>query len=190
MFVKICGLTTRETVEAAVEAGADAIGFVFAPSTRQLDVATAKMLATSIPKHVRIVGVFLDPSMEEIEDACACGLTDIQVHRRSLPLEALRTFGLPIIEASENIDADVRLLDHPTPGSGRVLDWASTPQPKRPFWLAGGLTPENVATAINRLQPDGVDVSSGVETNGKKDIQKIRTFIQRAKEETSCTHNQ
>ena len=100
MFVKICGLKTTEAVQAAVEAGADAIGFVFAPSSRQIDVATAKTLVTQIPQSVRIVGVFLSPSMEDIEQAMDVGLTDLQIHHRTQSMEELRIFGLPIIDAS------------------------------------------------------------------------------------------
>ena len=183
MFVKICGLKTKEAVEAAVEAGADAIGFVFAPSSRQIDVTTAKRLSAHIPQSVRIVGVFLSPSMEEIEEALDVGLTDLQIHHRTQSMEQLRIFGLPIIDASTTETADVRLMDHPNPGSGQVLDWGAIDRPQRPFWLAGGLSPDNVGQAIQLIQPDGVDVSSGVETDGVKDIEKIRVFIQRAKEE-------
>ncbi|WP_214798624.1 phosphoribosylanthranilate isomerase [Exiguobacterium sp. s50] len=190
MFVKICGLKTEESVTAAVEAGADAIGFVFANSSRQVDVTTAKRLRQLIPPRVRVVGVFLDPTLDEVETAITCGLTDIQLHHRTLPLETFRQFGLPIIEASTDTEADLILLDAPVPGSGETLDWLRLKRPERPFWLAGGLTAGNVKDAIRHVQPDGVDVSSGVETDGEKDIDKIRTFITRAKEETSCTHNQ
>lgn len=183
MFVKICGIKTEEAVQAAVEAGADAIGFVFAPSSRQIDVTTAKTLATQIPESVRIVGVFLSPSMEDIEQAMDVGLTDLQIHHRTQSMEELRIFGLPIIDASTEETADVRLMDHLNPGSGQVLDWDAIDRPERPFWLAGGLSPDNVRQAIQTIQPDGVDVSSGVETDGVKDIEKIRAFIQRAKEE-------
>lgn len=183
MFVKICGIKTEEAVQAVVEAGADAIGFVFAPSSRQIDVTTAKTLATQIPQSVRIVGVFLSPSMEDIEQAMDVGLTDLQIHHRTQSMEELRIFGLPIIDASTEEKADVRLMDHPNPGSGQVLDWDAIDRPKHPFWLAGGLSPDNVRRAIQTIQPDGVDVSSGVETDGVKDIEKIRAFIQRAKEE-------
>lgn len=190
MFVKICGLKTEESVQAAVDAGADAIGFVFADSSRRIDVDTATRLRQHIPGSVRVVGVFLDPALEEVETALACGLTDIQLHRRTLPLEAFRRFGLPIIEASRETEADVVLLDAPVPGSGETLDWNALHRPDKPFWLAGGLDSENVTEAIRLVKPDGVDVSSGVETNGEKDNDKIRTFIKRAKEEFTCIANQ
>lgn len=183
MFVKICGLKTIETVKATVEAGADAIGFVFAKSPRQIDTETAKQLRRHIPQHIEVVGVFLDPTVEEVEVAVACGLSAIQLHRRSLPLETFRRFNLPLIEASHTTATDIALMDAPTPGSGETLDWIHLERPGQPFWLAGGLTPNNVKDAIFHVRPDGVDVSSGVETNGEKDIDKIRTFIQRAKEE-------
>ncbi|MCC5891646.1 phosphoribosylanthranilate isomerase [Exiguobacterium sp.] len=190
MFVKICGLKTEESVRTAVDAGADAIGFVFAKSSRRIDVTTAKRLRRLIPSHVRVVGVFLDPTREDVETALACGLTDIQLHRRTLPLEAFRTFGLPIIEAETGTDAEIVLLDAPSPGSGETLDWGTLHRPDKPFWLAGGLDSENVTEAIRLVQPDGVDVSSGVETDGEKDLDKIRTFIKRAKEEFTCIANQ
>lgn len=190
MFVKICGLTTEASVTVAVEAGADAIGFVFADSSRRIDVPTAKRLRALIPEGVRVVGVFLDPTAEDVEAAVACGLTDIQLHRRTRPLEVFRQFGLPLIEADHGSEADIRLLDAPTPGSGQVLDWAALERPRQTFWLAGGLDSDNVAEAIRLVRPDGVDVSSGVETNGQKDHEKIRAFIRRAKEELRCTHNQ
>lgn len=174
---------------AAVESGADAIGFVFANSPRQIEVTSAKRLRELVPNHVRVVGVFLDPTLDEVETALKCGLTDIQLHRRSLPLEAFRQFNLPIIEADIKTEADIVLLDAPTPGSGETLDWLRLERPARPFWLAGGLTADNVREAIRHVRPGGVDVSSGVETEGTKNIEKIRAFIRRAKEETSCTHN-
>jgi len=190
MFVKICGLTTEASVVAAVEAGADAIGFVFANSPRQIDTTTAKRLRGLIPEDVRVVGVFLDPTVNEVEAAIACGLTDIQLHRRTRPLESFRQFGLPLIEADHGSEADIILLDAPTPGSGKTLDWETLERPEQMFWLAGGLTVDNVGAAIRAMRPDGVDVSSGVETNGQKDHDKIRAFIRRAKEETQCIHNQ
>ncbi|WP_214792119.1 MULTISPECIES: phosphoribosylanthranilate isomerase [unclassified Exiguobacterium] len=191
MFVKICGLTTEASVVTAVEAGADAIGFVFADSPRQIDIATAQRLRRLIPNEVRVVGVFLDPTVEEVEAAVACGLTDIQLHRRTRPLEAFRQFELPLIEADHHqSEADIILLDAPTPGSGQALDWETLERPERTFWLAGGLTVDNVGAAIRAMRPDGVDVSSGVETNGQKDHDKIRAFIGHAKEETRCIHNQ
>lgn len=190
MFVKICGVKTEGAVRVAVEAGADAIGFVFADSSRRIDVKTAKRLRRHIPESVRVVGVFLDPTLEEVETALTSGMTDIQLHRRTLPLEAFRRFGLPIIEAGRETEAEIVLLDAPVPGSGETLDWETLGRPSRPFWLAGGLDPDNVATAIQIVRPDGVDVSSGVETNGEKDLEKIRAFIRRAKEEFTCTTNQ
>lgn len=190
MFVKICGLTTEASVTTAVEAGADAIGFVFADSPRQIDCATAQRLRQLIPDGVRVVGVFLDPDVETVRTAVACGLTDIQLHHRTRPFDTFRQFGLPIIEADHQSEADVILLDAPTPGSGKTLDWATLERPQQTFWLAGGLNVDNVGAAIRAMRPDGVDVSSGVETNGQKDHDKIRAFIRRAKEEASCIHNQ
>ena len=158
--VKICGLSTPEAVQTAVEAGADYIGFVFAPSKRQVTLEQARQLATGIPEGVQKVGVFVSPQREEVAKTCqVVGLDLIQVH------------------------ADYLLFDAPVAGSGETFNWQEleTQNFTKPFFIAGGLTVDNVADAIRFFHPYAVDVSSGVETNGKKDQEKIKRFIERVK---------
>ncbi len=189
--VKICGLSTPEAVQTAVEAGADYIGFVFAPSKRQVTLEQARQLAAGIPKEVQKVGVFVSPQKEEVEEACrVVGLDLIQVHG---PLDEtiLLEFSLQTIRAVQvekdrplpETGADYLLFDAPVAGSGQTFDWQEleTQKVTKPFFIAGGLTANNVADAIRFFHPYAVDVSSGVETNGKKDQEKIKRFIERVK---------
>ncbi|MHB8926605.1 MAG: phosphoribosylanthranilate isomerase [Bacillota bacterium] len=218
MWVKICGLQTEEAALAAVGAGADAVGFVFAAGRRQVAPDSAQRLIAGLPKSVDKVGVFVDASAAEIRaTATRVGLTHVQLHGAEPP-EILDQLGFPVIKAfrvKEGADlgrlalyraAAGLLLDPFTPGepggTGRRLDLSLFRQaegvlratgvdlagpdepltPGRPkLILAGGLSPENVAAAIADGRPGGVDVSSGVEVGGSKDIAKIRQFVGVAK---------
>ena len=189
--VKICGLSTPEAVQTAVEAGADYIGFVFAPSKRQVTLEQARQLATGIPKEVQKVGVFVSPQKEEVEEACrVVGLDLIQVHGPmdetillEFPLQTIRAVQMGKDRALPETGADYLLFDAPVAGSGQIFDWQEleTQKVTKPFFIAGGLTANNVADAIRFFQPYAVDVSSGVETNGIKDQEKIKRFIERVK---------
>lgn len=189
--VKICGLSTPEAVQTAVEAGADYIGFVFAPSKRQVTLEQARQLATGIPKEVQKVGVFVSPQKEEVEEACrVVGLDLIQVHGPmdetillEFPLQTIRAVQMGKDRALPETGADYLLFDAPVAGSGQIFDWQEleTQKVTKPFFVAGGLTANNVADAIRFFHPYAVDVSSGVETNGKKDQEKIKRFIERVK---------
>jgi len=203
---------------AAVEAGADAVGFVFAPSKRQVTPERAEALIAGLPPEVAKVGVFVDEAPETMRAiALQAGLTHVQMHGTEPP-EAIAQVGLPVIKAfrirGEEELAQLQayraaaglLLDPYVPGqaggTGQTLDWSLLRQaaavltaagielsgpnepltPGRPkLILAGGLTPENVARAIALAQPGGVDVSSGVETDGVKNIDKIYAFVRQAK---------
>ena len=188
--VKICGLSTPEAVQTAVEAGADYIGFVFAPSKRQVTLEQARQLATGIPKGVQKVGVFVSPQREEVEQACqVVGLDLIQVHGpiddtilQDLPQQTIRAVQVGKDTALSE-SADYLLFDAPVAGSGQTFNWQEleTQNFTKPFFIAGGLTVDNVADAIRFFHPYAVDVSSGVETNGKKDQEKIKRFIERVK---------
>ncbi len=183
--VKICGLKTPEDVRAAVEAGADAVGFVFTRSSpRFVEPARAAELARFAPPFVWKVGVFLDAGVEELEGvAAAVGLQAVQVHR---PLSR-RPEGMALIRAASlgsdeplPDDCDLLLLDNPRPGSGKEWDWAlaSSVARQRPVILAGGLDPENVGRAVREVRPFAVDVSSGVERErGVKDPGLIGRFV-------------
>ncbi len=194
--VKICGMTRVQDVQAACEAGADAIGLVFyPPSPRCLTHAQARALRDALPPFVTPVALFVDPSREQVEqvlDEVRPGA--LQFHGDEPP-EFCERFGLPYLKACR-IREGVDLLEYLRPykgasgwladafveaygGVGATFDWSLVPhQRPRPLILSGGLTSDNVREAIRRVQPWGVDVSSGVEsTKGIKDAAKIAAFM-------------
>jgi phosphoribosylanthranilate isomerase len=197
VFVKICGTTTEEDALLAVALGTDAIGFVFAPSRRQVRPDDVRSIVKRLPHEVFTVGVFVNERPERVvEIASTIGLHGVQLSGRE-PLSEVRwirerlkfviqgfTAGDPALALAANGPADVVLVDSPNPGSGQVFDWRlaeGTPGGVR-LLLAGGLTPENVAEAISRVRPWGVDVATGVESApGRKDPRKLRRFIEAAR---------
>jgi phosphoribosylanthranilate isomerase len=191
MFVKICGMNSPEAVEAAVAAGADALGFVFAESPRQVTPEQAKSLAAGVPANVIRVAVMRHPHKEHWERVLEVFeptwlQTDAEDFRWiKLPKSCL---ALPVYrDSNAPADSDLpdRLLFEGThSGSGRVADWdeASGLARVAEVILAGGLTVDNVAEAIGFVRPWGVDVSSGVErARGEKDPQLIREFVARVR---------
>ena len=195
--VKICGLSNIEAVETAVSAGADYIGFVFAPSKRQVTVEQAAELTEIIPANVKKVGVFVSPSRAELLEAVdKVGLDFVQVHGQVANdlFEDLPCGSIQAVQVDEgghvpNSQADYLLFDAPVAGSGQTFDWGQldTTELAQPFFIAGGLNEDNVARAIQHFSPFAVDVSSGVETDGQKDHEKIRRFIERVKNGISRT---
>ena len=195
--VKICGLSTKEAVKTAVSAGADYIGFVFAPSKRQVTVEQAIELVKFIPSHIQKVGVFVSPSRVELLEAVdKVGLDFVQVHGQVVDklFENLPCGSIQAVQVDEgghvpNSQANYLLFDAPVAGSGQTFDWGrlDTTGLAQPFFIAGGLNEDNVARAIQHFSPFAVDVSSGVETDGQKDHEKIRRFIERAKNGISRT---
>ena len=195
--VKICGLSTKKTVETAVSAGADYIGFVFAPSKRQVTVEQATELAKFIPSHIQKVGVFVSPSRAELLEAVdKVGLDFVQVHGQvveklfeNLPCGSIQAVQVDGNGHVPNSQADYLLFDAPVAGSGQTFDWEQldTTELSQPFFIAGGLNEDNVEEAIQHFTPFAVDVSSGVETDGQKDHEKIRRFIERVKNGISRT---
>ena len=195
--VKICGLSTKEAIKTAVSAGADYIGFVFAPSKRQVSVEQATELAKFIPSHIQKVGVFVSPSRAELLEAVdKVGLDFVQVHGKVVDklFENLPCGSIQAVQVDEgghvpNSQADYLLFDAPVAGSGQTFDWGQldTTELAQPFFIAGGLNEDNVARAIQHFSPFAVDVSSGVETDGQKDHEKIRRFIERVKNGISRT---
>ena len=189
--VKICGLSTVEAVETAVLAGADYIGFVFAASKRQVSLEQAQELAKRVTGKTKIVGVFVSPSLEDLEQAIGqVPLDMVQIHgtfdESLIPLisvPVIRAFQLTDQEAQVISQADYLLFDAPVAGSGQTFDWGLLKDQKiqQDFFIAGGLTVDNVRQARETFQPYAVDVSSGVETDGRKDIEKIKAFIEGAK---------
>lgn len=199
MQVKICGITDVATALGAVQAGADALGFVFARSKRKISPEAAKKIIEALPKTTQKVGIFVNEKKETIEEIAAfTGLTALQLHGDEPP-KFCRQFSLPVIKALsikekkdlERIDlypCKYILLDSPRGkyhgGNGVNFDWdmvSGTSFPDKLIILAGGLTEDNVLEAIHKVKPFMVDVSSGVETAGKKDLDKIQRFIQKVK---------
>lgn len=189
--VKICGLSTVEAVETAVLAGADYIGFVFAASKRQVSLEQAQELAKRVTGKTKIVGVFVSPSLEDLEQAIGqVPLDMVQIHGTFdevlIPLisvPVIRAIQLSDQEAQVSSQADYLLFDAPVAGSGQTFDWGLLKDQKirQDFFIAGGLTVDNVRQARETFQPYALDVSSGVETDGHKDIEKIKAFIEGAK---------
>jgi len=183
----------------AAAAGADAIGLVFAPSRRQVTVNQARRIAAALPPFVTKVGVFVDEDRARVlETAEACSLDIVQLHGLEPP-EYCAALGIPAIKAIRVRDARsleaVRkyrvaafLLDSYDPdlagGTGTAFKWdlASGLRAPAPVILSGGLTPDNVGDALETVRPYAVDVSSGVETNGRKDHGKMRAFVERVRE--------
>ena len=195
--VKICGLSTKEAVETAVSAGADYIGFVFAPSKRQVTLDQATELAKLIPVNVKKVGVFVSPSRVELLEAIGkVGLDLVQVHGQvaddvfeDLPCDSIQAVQVDGEGHVPHSQADYLLFDAPVAGSGQTFDWEQldTTELSQPFFIAGGLNEDNVEESIQHFSPFAVDVSSGVETDGQKDHEKIRRFIERVKNGISRT---
>lgn len=189
--VKICGLSTVEAVETAVLAGADYIGFVFAASKRQVSLEQAQELAKRVTGKTKIVGVFVSPSLEELEQAISrVPLDMVQIHGAfdealmpMISVPVIRAIQLSAQEAQVSSQADYLLFDAPVAGSGQTFDWDLLKDQKiqQDFFIAGGLTVDNVRQARETFQPYALDVSSGVETDGRKDIEKIKAFIEGAK---------
>ena len=189
--VKICGLSTAEAVETAVLAGADYIGFVFAKSKRQVSLEQAHELARLVTGKTKIVGVFVSPSLEDLEQAIAqVPLDVVQIHGtfdealiQKISVPVIRAIQLSDGEAQLRSQADYLLFDAPVAGSGQTFDWDLLKDQKiqQDFFIAGGLTVDNVRQARETFQPYALDVSSGVETDRHKDIEKIKAFIEGAK---------
>lgn len=197
MFVKICGITTEEDALLAVAMGADAVGFVFAPSPRQVAIDHARDIARRLPPEVLTVGVFRDDAPQRVVDFChRAGLRVAQLHGHESPADAswvrsrvgsvIKAFpaGSALADRSAEYEVDAIMVDSDTPGSGQVFDWEladGAPFGQR-LILSGGLTPENVAAGIERLGPWGVDVSTGVEASpGRKDAILVRDFVRNAR---------
>lgn len=198
MFVKICGITNEEDALLAVAMGADAVGFVFAPSPRQVAIQKVYDITRRLPAEILTVGVFRDEHPDRvIEIVDKAGVKAAQLHGHETPeqvahvMKSVRTVikavtaGTVDASRANRFPTDLILVDAPAPGSGEVFDWSllgDVPVGPR-LILAGGLTPENVANGIRAARPWGVDVSSGVEDSpGHKDPVKVRRFIAAVRE--------
>jgi phosphoribosylanthranilate isomerase len=210
-WVKICGTTNLEDAQVAAEAGADALGFIFAPSPRRISPRDAKKIIAELPHAIEKIGVFVNQKPEIIlETANTAGLTGVQFHGdetlddlkelRRASKGSLRFYGAVRVSALGDLDQllywqpvlSAILVDSGTEkrrgGTGRKFDWEEAAplvrllRRKMNVVIAGGLDPKNVRDAIARLRPWGVDVVSGVEKEpGKKDHEKVRAFVKAAK---------
>jgi phosphoribosylanthranilate isomerase len=197
LFVKICGVTSEADALLCISLGADAIGFIFAPSVRQISVQTAGDIAKRLPPEILTVGVFRDEAPQRVvEMVHQAGLGAAQLHghesaedtqwvRARLPT-VIKAFpaGDRTITRFAEFGADYLLVDGDNPGSGNVFDWRLAEGVVDPTRLivSGGLRPENVAQAVAHLRPAGVDVDSGVEASpGRKDPRLVREFVVNAR---------
>ncbi len=199
--VKICGITNIEDAFAAIECGADAIGFVFYPkSPRSVTPEIAKSIISSLPPFVTTVGVFVDEDKGYLKKIVShTGLDIVQLHGSESPeycnlnkkvIKAIRIKELADLELLNQYEAaSAFLLDSYSPGAiggtGHIFNWEIAVEAKKlgRIILAGGLNPDNIEEAVKLVQPYGVDVASGVEggTKGKKDLEKLRLFIERVR---------
>jgi phosphoribosylanthranilate isomerase len=201
IWVKICGLTTRDAVEAAVAAGADAVGFVFAPSKRQVSATQATQLAQGVPRRIPRVAVMLHPTQSQLDEVWSTFRPDVlqtdveDLAKLRVPPELTL---MPVIRSVVRLKPDPQefavgpalaghkrvLFEGPVSGVGSTSDWRGAAQLARTtqLVLAGGLNATNVADAIAAVRPFGVDVSSGVEaSSGVKDPARIHEFVRRAR---------
>jgi phosphoribosylanthranilate isomerase len=202
-WIKFCGCTSWGDVAASIEAGADAFGIIFASSPRRISWDAAREVARRLPATVELVSVFVDPSEEEINAVRMLfpGMT-VQFSGKE-PAEFVRRYGE---RAIKSIGIDIRsdpadiadacklygdatiLFDARyggvTGGTGRTFPWdrVAAIARERPVVVAGGLTPQNVAGCVRSLRPFGVDVRNGIETDNRKDLEKMRAFVQAVRE--------
>ena len=191
--IKICGLMRPQDIDMVNEVCPDIAGFILA-SGRRRTVAPEQMreLTGRLKPEIRSAAVFLDQDIRWIADLAAEGLMDIiQLHGHEgneeirylrsrtdkTVIKAFRIDTAEDIRRAEDSEADLVLLDHGAGGTGQAWDWSLLSGMRRPFILAGGLNPENVQEAVRKTEPFGVDVSSGVETDGCKDREKILRFV-------------
>jgi phosphoribosylanthranilate isomerase len=198
--IKICGLRRVEDALVAAEVGASMLGFVFAPSRRRISPEAARDIAAGVRRRVgadvRLVGVFVDATADEINQTAKMCDLDLAQLSGNVPNEVIDALVLPaikvlhvgaedtserLLERASATSAALLHLDTASPGlqggTGETFEWSVVTDLGKPFLLAGGLHAGNVAEAILTARPWGVDVSSGVETDGEKDQKKIREFI-------------
>ena len=204
MFVKICGITNEDDALFAVAMGADAVGFIFAPSSRQVAAQQVYDITRRLPPEILTVGVFRDEHPQRVIDTVnRAGVKAAQLHGHetvAMVAEVAQQIrwvikavvaGGPDAQRVAEYATDLVLVDAPTPGAGQVFDWTLVNQiPAGPrLILAGGLDPDNVAAAVERVRPWGVDVASGVERSpGRKDPLKVKAFIERARAASPPKH--
>jgi phosphoribosylanthranilate isomerase len=202
VFTKVCGITNPGDAREAADAGADAIGMIFAESPREVNVEEARRISVALPDGVLKVGVFVDAESEEVlQTAREVGLDLAQLHGDETPetVAAIRGAGLPVMKALrvrnaealaeiQSYGADLIMLDawsaRVRGGTGETFDWglAKSVKGRGNIVVSGGLTPENVREAIEFFEPYGVDASSSLEEKpGKKSGERVRRFVRAAR---------
>ncbi len=196
--IKICGITNPSDAFNAAEMGAHALGFIFAPSPRQVSPETAASIIRELPAFVQTVGVFVNSAENEVRKIMEyTGLDLVQFHGRETPefCEKFVPRAIKSLSMKNEFDLDIAKSYHPVTrailldsgggGTGRTFDWTLIPQEldRKKLILAGGLNPENIIQAIRKVRPWAVDISSGIEsTPGRKDFNKMSDFIANVRE--------
>lgn len=196
--IKLCGLSRPEDIQIANTLRPDYIGFVFAPkSKRFVPPARAAALKALLPEEIRAVGVFVREDPWHVAELLRQGVIDMaQLHGgeddayiarlRELTdkpiIQAFRVDSAEDVGRAQRSPADYILLDSGAGGTGTTFDWSLLKTIHRPWFLAGGLDPDNVAQAVKRYRPWAVDVSSGIETDGRKDPEKMKRFVEQVRE--------
>lgn len=196
--IKLCGLSRIEDIQTANKLKPDYVGFVFAErSKRRVSPLKATELKSKLDPEVKAVGVFLDDNLDLVAAMLNLGIVDlVQLHgsEDEAYIEKVRSItNKPIIKAfiinsiddvkaAESSTADYILLDGGK-GSGKAFNWTLLKDIKRPYFLAGGLNPDNAADAVKKLKPYSVDVSTGIETDGLKDAEKMAAFVSAVRKE-------
>lgn len=191
--IKLCGLTRPEDIAAANALQPEYIGFVFAPrSKRYVSPQQAALLRARLDPAIKAVGVFVNEAPETVAELLNAGIIDIAQlhgqedetyirHLRSLTnkplIQAFRVTDVASLAKAGKSPADLILLDSGAGGTGTAFDWTLLEKFERPYFLAGGLDPDTVGDAVKRFHPYAVDVSSGIETAGKKDPAKMAAFV-------------
>ncbi|WP_352400895.1 phosphoribosylanthranilate isomerase [Anaerotignum sp.] len=181
MKIKICGLSRQEDIAYVNESLPDYIGFVFAKSKRQVSLLQAKALKAKLNRQIQAVGVFVDEDLTVVQKAVDEKIIDmVQLHGKETD-DYIEKINAPVIKAIRVGDkiseqADFLLFDSATAGSGQTFDWTRIPKTAKPFFIAGGIDIYNVEQ-VKLLHPFGIDISSGVETDGIKDKIKIKEMV-------------
>lgn len=199
--IKLCGLSRACDIEAANRLKPEYIGFVFAPKSRRyISRETAAELKSKLKPDIKAVGVFVNEDPETVAGLLTEGIIDIaQLHgsetedyirrlRRSTDKQIIQAFRIDTardVIAAQESPADYILLDSGSGGTGKAFDWELIRHMGRPYFLAGGLGVHNAAHAVNTLKPYAVDVSSGIETDGRKDPKKMQEFVTIIRKEES-----
>lgn len=189
--IKFCGLFREEDIEYVNKLNPDYIGFVFAKSKRQITKEKAIDLKNKLKSNIKVVGVFVDEDIEKIIDLLSNGVIDIaQLHgnereedinniknkSKKQVIKAIRVTTSEDIESWKNSCADFLLLDNGQ-GTGKTFDWNNIKNLNRPFFLAGGLSIDNIKEAIEKVSLMAIDISSGIESNGVKDYEKMKEVM-------------